>query len=151
MRQTCFLIICLSFFCTIILPAQTQQSTSNKNTNSFGYLDKGDSISFIFGEQQTINVGTTQVELTDKRRGDIKQVNLEGEFNGWDNKNDHFQMFKLNNHLYVLTLSKNILGKKGEIRQFKFVLNHIYWIEPPPYAMNKITGKDGNTNLFIKL
>jgi hypothetical protein len=151
MRKTCFLIICLSFFCTIALSAQTQQSSSNKSTNSFGYLNKGDSISFIFGEQHFITVGTTQIELTDKRRSDIKQVNLAGEFNGWDNKNDHYQMSKLNNHIYMLTLSKNSLGKKGDTKQFKFVLNHTYWIEPPSYAMNKITGKDGNTNLFVKL
>ncbi len=151
MRATCFLMAFLSFFCLNILYPQTQQSASDKGTNSFGYLDKGDSISFIFGDQQTITVGATQIELTDKRRNDIKKVNLAGEFNSWDNKNDRYQMFKLNNHLYMLTFSKNSLGKKGEIKQFKFVLNHTYWIEPPSNATNKITGKDGNTNLFVKL
>lgn len=148
MKKTCCWATCLFLFCTTSLKAQ---SSANKNTNIFGYVDKGDSISFIFGEQQIITVGTTQIELTDKRRSDIKQVNLAGDFNSWDNKNNHYQMFKLNSHLYILTLSKNSLGKKGEIKQFKFVLNHQYWIEPPSFAINKITGKDRNTNLFLKL
>ncbi|MEP6748769.1 MAG: hypothetical protein ABJB86_13650 [Bacteroidota bacterium] len=53
--------------------------------------------------------------------------------------------------LYKLVVSKSAIGEKGTTRQFKFVLNGKYWIEPPAGAPNKITGKDGNTNLFLRL
>ena len=138
-------------FCFAIFFSTKAQTTSNKTTNNFGYLDKGDSISFIFGEQQSITVGKTEVALTSQRLAQIKQVNVAGEFNGWDNKNSFYQLAKVNDHLYRITLSKHILGKIGETKQFKFVLNHHYWIEPPVYALNKFTGKDGNTNLLVKL
>ncbi len=133
----------LLIFCLI-------NTTLFAQTQSVGYIDRGDSIRFVFGDEETIIVGKTKINLS-SRRGDIKQVNIAGEFNDWNNKNDHFELSKINDRQYAITLSKNVLGKKGEIKQFKFVLNHTYWIEPPDYAVNKITGKDGNTNLFIKL
>ncbi len=122
----------------------------NAQMKNAGYIDRGDSIKFVFGDEETIIVGKTKISLN-SRRGDIKQVNIAGDFNGWNNKDDHYELSKINDHQYAITLSKNVLGKKGELKQFKFVLNHTYWIEPPAYAVNKITGKDGNTNLFIKL
>jgi hypothetical protein len=48
-------------------------------------------------------------------------------------------------------VAKKQIGKKGETRQFKFVLNQIHWVEPPAGAANRYTGKDGNTNLTLKL
>jgi|SRR5450631_664563 hypothetical protein len=49
------------------------------------------------------------------------------------------------------SVCKTTIGKKGELKQFKFVLNHTYWVEPPVQASNKFRGKDGNTNLTLKL
>ncbi len=121
-----------------------------QNNMSYGYLDKGDSIEFRFGEQKTIKVGLMEIDL-DKRRADIKQVNLAGDFNGWSPNNPQFIMKKKDDKLYVLVLSKKSIGKKEEIKKFKFVLNGTYWIEPPKEAMNKITGNDRNTNLYVKL
>jgi hypothetical protein len=117
---------------------------------SEGYVDKGDSIQFIFGQQQQVMVGTVKVFL-EKRINEIHQVNIAGDFNGWNPNDPRYQMTKINGALFQLTLSKVNLGKKGEVRQFKYVLNHIYWVEPPLEAMNKFTGKDGNTNLTLKL
>jgi hypothetical protein len=42
------------------------------------------------------------------------------------------------------------VGKTGDLKQFKFVLNHKYWVEPPAQAANKFKGRDGNTNLTLK-
>jgi hypothetical protein len=150
MKLNCPKLVCICF-CFAIFFSTKAQTTSNKATSHFGYLDKGDSISFIFGEQQSITIGTTEVTLTIQRLDQIKQVNVAGEFNGWDNQNSLYQLVKINNHLYMITVSKHVLGKIGETKQFKFVLNHQYWIEPPVYALNKFTGKDGNTNLLVKL
>jgi hypothetical protein len=121
-----------------------------QNPMSFGYQDKGDSIEFHFGEQKIIKVGILEIDL-DKRRNEIKQVNLAGDFNGWNPNNAMFIMKKTDNKLYTLIVPKKSIGKKGEIRQFKFVLNGKYWIEPPSEALNKISGSDHNTNLYVKL
>ena len=116
----------------------------------FGYTDKGDSLEFIFGFQKMIKIGTLEFVL-DNRRKDIKTVQLAGDFNGWSPDNAAFRMQQVNDKIYHLVLSKKSLGKKGDTRLFKFVLNGKYWIEPPAEAVNRITGKDGNTNLFCKL
>jgi hypothetical protein len=55
------------------------------------------------------------------------------------------------NKIFRLTIAKNHIGKKGETRQFKFVINQEYWVEPPREAINRFTGKDGYTNLTLKL
>ena len=116
----------------------------------FGYFDKGDSVQFVFGQQKSIKVGLVAISL-DQRRDEIKQVNLAGDFNGWSPNNKKYLLKKVDNIIYTLTLSKAEIGKKGETRQFKFVLNEKYWIEPPAEAENKLTGKDGNTNLLLRL
>ena len=116
----------------------------------FGYFDKGDSVQFVFGQQKSIKVGIVAISL-DQRRNAIKQVNLAGDFNGWSPNNKKYLLKKVDNIIYTLTLSKADIGKKGETRQFKFVLNEKYWIEPPAEAENKLKGKDGNTNLLLRL
>ena len=121
-----------------------------QNNMSYGYIDKGDSIEFRFGEQKTIKVGIMEFDL-DKRRNEIKQVNLAGDFNGWSPNNAQFIMKKKGDKLYTLVLSKKSIGKKEETIKFKFVLNTTFWIEPPKEALNKITGTDRNTNLYLKL
>ncbi len=116
----------------------------------FGYFDKGDSVQFVFGQQKSIKVGLVAISL-DQRRDEIKQVNLAGDFNGWSPDSKKYLLKKIDNTIYTLTLSKAEIGKKGETKQFKFVLNGKYWIEPPAEAENKLTGKDGNTNLLLRL
>ena len=94
----------------------------------FGYFDKGDSVQFVFGQQKSIKVGLVAISL-DQRRDEIKQVNLAGDFNGWSPNNKKYLLKKVDNIIYTLTLSKAEIGKKGETRQFKFVLNEKYWNE----------------------
>lgn len=122
----------------------------NQINTGFGYIDKGDSVEFIFGQQKKINVSGMEVVL-EKRINEINQVNVAGDFNGWNPDAVRFQLKKIGSKLFTITVCKATIGKKGELRQFKFVLNHRYWVEPPSEAQNKFTGKDGNTNLTLKL
>jgi hypothetical protein len=132
------------------LQAQANLPKPNQIIKGFGYSDKGDSVEFIFGQQKKIIVMGVEV-LLEKRINEINQVNVAGDFNGWNPDVAKFQMKKVNGNLFALTVSKSAIGEKGEQRQFKFVLNHKYWVEPPQEAQNKFTGKDGNTNLTLKL
>lgn len=135
--------------CYFFIPDLQAQATSSKLNTDFGYTDKGDSIEFIFGQQQKITASGVEVILS-KRINEINEVNVAGDFNEWKPDIPKFQMNKVGS-LFKLTINKSILGKRGETRQFKFVLNHKYWVEPPADAPNKFTGKDKNTNLTLKL
>lgn len=116
--------------------------------SNFGYTDLGDSIEFIFGQQQKIKVGGIEVILQ-KRINEITSVNVAGDFNKWNASAKEYQMSKADAKIFKLKVSKTNLGKKGDSRQFKFVINHKYWVEPPVEALNKFTGADGNTNLLV--
>jgi hypothetical protein len=144
-------IVQLCFLFNSDLHAQSNGSKSAVPIiTGFGYSDKGDSIEFIFGQQKNIIVGGVEVVL-EKRINEINQVNVAGDFNGWNPDVAKFQMKKAGGTLFTLTVNKSAIGKKGELRQFKFVLNHKYWVEPPSEAQNKFTGKDGYTNLTLRL
>jgi serine-type D-Ala-D-Ala carboxypeptidase/endopeptidase len=135
------------------MPPYTAEMYKTNNTKQpaiIGYTDKGDSIEFVFGQQATIRIGNLEIAL-EKRRDEIKQVNLAGSFNGWNPANKQFVMKKTDSKLYKLMLAKKALGKKGDLQQFKFVINEKYWVEPPAEASNKLTGKDKNTNLLLQL
>jgi D-alanyl-D-alanine-carboxypeptidase/D-alanyl-D-alanine-endopeptidase len=121
-----------------------------QTAKTFGYIDKGDSIEFRFGDQKNIKVGILNIDL-DKRRNEIKKVNLAGDFNGWNPNNANYALRKIDEKIFSLVVSKKSIGQKGETHKFKFVLNGVYWIEPPEEAVNKITGTDRNTNLLLKL
>ena len=151
-NRSIFLLVAIQL-CLLFKPelkAQSNVSKPNPIMNGFGYSDKGDSVEFIFGQQKKIIVGGVEVIL-EKRMNEINQVNVAGDFNGWNPDVAKFQMKKADGILFTLTVSKSAIGKKGELRQFKFVLNHKYWVEPPIEAQNKFTGKDGNTNLTLRL
>jgi hypothetical protein len=151
-KKSIFLIASIQL-CLLFKPelkAQSNVSKPNPILTEFGYSDKGDSIEFIFGQQKKITVGGVEVIL-EKRINEINQVNVAGDFNGWNPDVAKFQMKKADGTLFTLKVNKSTIGKKGELRQFKFVLNHKYWVEPPIEAQNKFTGKDRNTNLTLKL
>ncbi len=149
-RPFLLLILSLYLFSISKLQAQPKSPRPKESVSNFGYIDKGDSIEFVFGQQRTVTIGTVEVVL-EKRIHEINQVNVAGDFNGWNPDLPKYQMTKREGTLFTMTISKLALGKKGELRQFKFVLNHKYWLEPPAQALNRFTGKDGNTNLTLKL
>ena len=141
--------------CTLLYLVPGFNKNSNaacafQNNLSSGYIDRGDSIEFIFGDQKIIKIGLMDIDL-DKRWSEIKKVNLAGDFNGWSPNNVSFVMKQKANKIYTLAVSKKIIGLKGEVHKFKFVVNEKYWIEPPRDALNKITGSDHNTNLYLKI
>ena len=144
-------------FISIILALVASDFVKISNPNNYlqtakivGYIDKGDSIEFRFGDQKKIQVGLLDIDL-DKRRNEIKKVNLAGDFNGWNPNHANYALKKIDEKIFSLVVSKKSIGQKGETHLFKFVLNAVYWIEPPSEAINKITGKDRNANLFLKL
>ena len=141
--------IMLSVLLNNNLNAQSGSVKTNETVSTVGYFDRGDTIEFVFGQQQTIRIGTVTVSL-EKRINEIKEVNLAGDFNGWDPNATKYKMHKAGT-LFRIKLAKATLGKTGELRRFKFVLNHKYWVEPPPHATNTEKGKDGNTNLTFTL
>ena len=111
---------------------------------------KGDSIEFIFGQEKTIIISGLVINLKD-RFNEIKSVNVAGDFNNWNPKDVKYVAVMGNDKIFRLTVAKKQIGKKGETRQFKFVINQEHWVEPPKEAINRFTGKDGNTNLTLKL
>ncbi len=141
MRQTLLYIVAL----ITVLSVKGQSASSPT-----GYLDMGDSIEFIFGQQSKIRIGNVQVLLKD-RINEIHELNVAGDFNNWNPKDSKYIAVKGSNQQFRLTVAKSQLGKKGELRQFKFVINHTWWVEPPAEAVNQFKGRDGNTNLTLKL
>lgn len=133
-----------------MVQAQSKTTKGIETQSICGYIDKGDSVEFVFGQQRTIKTSGVEVIL-EKRFNEIDQVNLAGDFNGWNPDLTRYQMKKAGGTLYKITIAKSTLGKAGDLKQFKFVLNHKYWVEPPAQATNTFTGKDGNTNLTLKL
>jgi hypothetical protein len=125
-------------------------SARSQSQAEFGYIAKGDSIEFIFGHEKTIVIGIQVIILKD-RFNEIKSVNVAGDFNNWNPKDDKYVADMGSDKIFRLTVAKNQIGKKGETRQFKFVINQEYWVEPPKEAINRFTGKDGFTNLTLKL
>jgi hypothetical protein len=123
---------------------------SQSPATEFGYIMKGDSIEFVFGQEKTIMIGKLLINLKDRFR-EIKEVNVAGDFNHWNPKDVKYVAVMGSDKIYRLTISKKQIGKKGETRQFKFVINQEHWVEPPKEAINRYTGKDGNTNLTLKL
>ena len=128
----------------------SQSVRSQSHGTEFGYISKGDSIEFIFGQQKTIVIGREVIILKD-RFSEIRGVNVAGDFNNWNPKDDKYVAVMKNDKTFRLKVAKNKIGKKGETRQFKFVINQEYWVEPPKDAVNQFTGKDGYTNLTLKL
>lgn len=138
------------FFLLIGLMIASHSARSQSHVTEFGYTSKGDSIVFLFGQQKTIVIGTETIVLKDRFK-EIKSVNVAGDFNNWNPKDVKYVAVMDDNKIFRLTIAKNHIGKKGETRQFKFVINQEYWVEPPREAINRFTGKDGYTNLTLKL
>ncbi|HET7003349.1 MAG TPA: hypothetical protein VFI33_18630, partial [Puia sp.] len=119
---------------------------SQSRETEFGYKTKGDSIEFIFGQEKTILIGRQVINLKERFK-EINAVNVAGDFNNWNPKDPDYIAVMGSDKIFRLKISKKQIGKKGETRQFKFVINQEYWVEPPKEAVNQFTGKDGYTNL----
>ncbi len=149
-RIVCFAVLFFTGWLFTSLREPMPKGHSTQTPSICGYRDLGDSVEFFFGEQKVFRVGLLDIIL-EKRIKEINQVNVAGDFNGWNPNSRLFQMNRSAGTLFHLRISKVALGKKGAIRQYKFVLNHTYWVEPPQEALNQYKGADGNTNLTLQL
>jgi hypothetical protein len=66
---------------------------------------------------------------------DIETVSVAGEFNDWSKR--AWEMSETGNGVYELRKDLRLLGERGEW-QFKFVVNDLYWVEPPTKAPNRV-------------
>lgn len=105
---------------------------------TFGYRIEDGSVTFIFEKPHNV---TTEIE----------NVAVAGEFNNWNPKAEGFKLNKIGENIYKLTVKAENLGKRGEKKQFKFVVNETFWIEPAKQALNVIKDAQGNVNLVIEL
>ena len=105
---------------------------------NFGYRIENDSVTFIF--EKPFNITT-----------EIENVAVAGEFNNWNPKAEGFKLNKIGENVYQLTVNAASLGKPGEKKQFKFVVNETFWVEPAKQALNVIKDAQGNNNLSIEL
>lgn len=133
---------------------QTKGHETNTPLKSDGFTVKKNTITFLFNIKENYVVANEEGynELYNKQQfGEIKSISIAGDFNDWDYKNSTYQLHKINDKKYSLTVDKNTIGKPGEKIKFKFILNNRYWIVPKFYISNRTTDSDGNTNLYIQL
>jgi hypothetical protein len=151
-KRLALLLVVLLVFCisNFKVQAQSKAFKGSETQSNCGWIDKGDSVEFVFGQQRMVKISGVEVDL-EKRMNEINQVNLAGDFNGWNPDLPRYQMSKAGGTLYKIMIPKSGLGKSGDLKQFKFVLNHKYWVEPSAKATNIFTDKDGNKNLTLKL
>jgi hypothetical protein len=105
---------------------------------NFGYRIENGLVIFTF--EKPLNITT-----------EIESVAVAGEFNDWNPKVEGFKLNKTADNIYQLTVKAESLGKPGEKKQFKFVVNETFWIEPAKHALNVVKDAQGNANLFIEL
>lgn len=80
---------------------------------------------------------------------DIQQVNVAGTFNGWRPSDETWQMQKLKNNSFQLTISRDFFDQ-GNLYFFKYVINGKKWIDPPKDAKNSIH-EEGFRFLYLYL
>src|SRR5450631_3517408 len=95
-------------YCLLIL---TNPVRSQSRTTDFGYLNKGDSIEFIFEPQNKMIVSGTLVNLKD-RFNEINSVNVAGDFNSWNPKDTKYKAVMGTDKLFRLMVAKKQIGKK---------------------------------------
>jgi serine-type D-Ala-D-Ala carboxypeptidase/endopeptidase len=89
--------------------------------------------------------------MPDYLDGAIQNVAVAGEFNDWNPEDEGYELYKIGENVYQLTLPGVRLGKPGEKRLFKFVVNGDTWIKPARQALNVSKDAGGNPNLIIQL
>lgn len=78
-------------------------------------------------------------------------VNVAGDFNNWDSQAKSFQMNKVADNRFELSMDKSKIGKSGERRFFKFVINGSRWLHPDKNILNIVNDGKGNINLVLSI
>lgn len=104
---------------------------------SFGYKIEGSQVIFVF-------------QRPDWWTSEIQSVSVAGEFNDWKPGTAGY-LLSPSGQSYTLSLPAESLGKPGQKRQFKFVINGSVWVTPASQALNVQTDSGGNKNLVLWL
>lgn len=104
----------------------------------FGYKQEGNQVTFSFTKPDYLTVA-------------IENVSVAGEFNGWNPKVEGYELAKTGDKTYQVTMKADRIGKPGERKQFKFVINGNIWLEPARQALNVAKDARGFPNLVIEL
>jgi len=110
------------------------------NQEHFGYSFDNDRVTFIF-----------EIPAALKFTEEVKKISVAGYFNDWNPEAEGFELNYVKKNLYQLTIRKDKLGKLGEKKEFKFVVNGNIWVPVSRRALNKVLHEDGSENLFIQL
>lgn len=117
-----------------------------------GYKEEGGNIRFVLLVSDCETVTDDMGEIRKISEISIQSVNIAADWNDWKKDLPAFSMQKVSSGEYQLLLEKSSLGQG--LRYFKFVINGIYWVEPPMKATNKVPVSGGDKryqNWFINL
>ena len=94
---------------------------------------------------KTRPVCKVKFRLTKQQVGDVDEVHIAGEFNDWDTRADSMKKLKNGDFTYVLDL------KKGNVYQFRYLLNKTEWINDEMADGYSPSGFPGVDNSVISL
>ncbi|MCU0447077.1 MAG: DUF4932 domain-containing protein [Microscillaceae bacterium] len=81
----------------------------------------------------------------------VSKVSVAGEFNNWNPASKGYELTLDNKGIYSLKIAKDKIGKTGETKMFKFVVNDNIWIEPKSSIAKNIIRSDNNMNLYLTI
>lgn len=118
-----------------------------------GYISTPSQIVFSFSsfKNPVIKGEDGNSKVFNTKEDTIKSISIAGDFNNWDYKNSAFQLMKNKRGIYTLKVDRDKLGKVGAQVKFNFIINNKYWVQPEFAVSNRVTNKEGITNLFVQL
>lgn len=125
--------------------------TPNNKKSVEGFTQNKETVTFTFNLSNKIvgNGNNGSKIFTKEDLQNIKSINVAGDFNKWDYKNQEFKLRKTTSNSYQITIPKSKIGVKGYKGYFKFVIDEQYWIEPQFKTTNKGSADGNSTNLFL--
>jgi Domain of unknown function (DUF4932) len=105
---------------------------------SYGYKIAGEQIKFFYRTPEEFPI-------------EIKSVSVAGDFNKWNPEAEGWQLKQVEAGLYELSTGINKVGKRGERKMFKFVINGGIWIEPVHQKAKNIVRDNDYYNLILEL
>lgn len=124
---------------------------STKKLMQFGYTTKGSKVLFSFPINEKTIAQDEEGNYKTFDKEVINSIALVGDFNNWGSKDSSFMLKKDKKGKFYLLIDKSKLGANGTKVKFKFFINNKYWGVPNFEIRNRITDKEGNTNLFIQI
>lgn len=137
---------------TFLLAACETPPSASETPKATGYSLSGDAVVFQFNpwEFAYVTNGKTGVWLPITKIPRIDTVTVAGPFNGWSTE---LSLLTANGAGYSLSMPRTALEAFGPLVPFKFVVNGVWWVEPPVVAPNSESTKLANrsSNLLLTL